>query len=185
MHKSVDILINDAGISSNPAGLPPNTEDGFERVFQVNYLGPFLLTQLLLPALRASESARVIDVASSASYMSCAFYLNYHDCLASPEKWEQDATKAEGDQATLKRGGNGAFGSLILDPAKQRIIHAVPAQQITGVDDGPTTRWKGYSWGGQKHHARGQKHHAGVHTIRIHGSPGGLSYQIPNNKNTG
>eukprot|EP01048_Picozoa_sp_COSAG05_P035406 COSAG05_NODE_15369_length_371_cov_1.125000_2_plen_61_part_01 len=40
-HPKLDILINNAGISGTPSGLTPITEDGFERVFQVNYLGPF------------------------------------------------------------------------------------------------------------------------------------------------
>ena len=70
----IDVLVNDAGIDLNPSGLAPLTKDGFERVFQVNYLGPFLLTQLLLPALRTSGRAgggRVINVASSYSYVNC------------------------------------------------------------------------------------------------------------------
>jgi len=40
------------------------TEDGFESVFAVNQLGPFLLTELLRPHL--AEHARIINVASCA-----------------------------------------------------------------------------------------------------------------------
>ena len=43
---SVDVLINNAGISPmRDSGL---TEEGFEVVFATNYLGHFLLTQMLL-----------------------------------------------------------------------------------------------------------------------------------------
>jgi len=45
--------------------------NGFEQVFQVNYLGHFLLTELLLPALRKSRPSRVVHVASEAHKMAC------------------------------------------------------------------------------------------------------------------
>jgi len=38
------------------------TRDGYESMFAANYLGPFLLTNLLLPLLRASAPSRVIAV---------------------------------------------------------------------------------------------------------------------------
>lgn len=43
----MDVLINNAGIS--PMRDSGTTEEGFEVVFATNYLGHFLLTQLLLP----------------------------------------------------------------------------------------------------------------------------------------
>lgn len=61
------ILVNNAGIGG-PSKL---TADGFELVFQVDYLGHFLLTELLLPALRASRPARVVNVASGAHENAC------------------------------------------------------------------------------------------------------------------
>jgi NAD(P)-dependent dehydrogenase (short-subunit alcohol dehydrogenase family) len=47
------------------------TEDGFESHFAVNYLGHFLLTQLLLPALEEASKTfplnpRVVNVSSCA-----------------------------------------------------------------------------------------------------------------------
>ncbi len=46
-HNSVAILINNAGIQN--IGGTIYTSDGFELTFGVNHLGPFALTQLLLP----------------------------------------------------------------------------------------------------------------------------------------
>jgi NAD(P)-dependent dehydrogenase (short-subunit alcohol dehydrogenase family) len=60
-HGSLDILVNNAGISGGPRR---ETKDGFETIFQVNYLGHFALTALLLPALRARPGARVVTMSS-------------------------------------------------------------------------------------------------------------------------
>lgn len=59
----LDLLVNNAGVMAVPFGL---TADGFETHIGVNHLGAFALTGLLLPALRASDTARVIAVSSLA-----------------------------------------------------------------------------------------------------------------------
>jgi NAD(P)-dependent dehydrogenase (short-subunit alcohol dehydrogenase family) len=60
------VLINNAGIGS---GLPDGRErqvsqDGYELRFAVNHLAGFLLTMRLLPLLRSSAPARIVNVAS-------------------------------------------------------------------------------------------------------------------------
>ena len=66
-HARLDVLVNNAGIGSGPSGGSHRREskDGFELVFAVNYLSCFLLTNLLLPLLRGSAPARVVNVASA------------------------------------------------------------------------------------------------------------------------
>jgi NAD(P)-dependent dehydrogenase (short-subunit alcohol dehydrogenase family) len=59
----VDVLINNAGLVLNERQVTP---DGYEHVFAVNHLAPFLLTNLLRPKLTASAPARVITVSSDA-----------------------------------------------------------------------------------------------------------------------
>jgi NAD(P)-dependent dehydrogenase (short-subunit alcohol dehydrogenase family) len=59
----LDILINNAGISAG--GVRQESADGFELRFAVNYLAGLLLTSLLLPLLRASAQARIINVSSA------------------------------------------------------------------------------------------------------------------------
>ena len=61
-YSSLDVLINNAGVFL-PART--STEDGYETMLQVNYLSPFLLTNLLLQALHKSEQGRIINVSSS------------------------------------------------------------------------------------------------------------------------
>ncbi|MFH4975403.1 hypothetical protein AB6A40_002112 [Gnathostoma spinigerum] len=57
----LDILVNNAGICFYPKY--EATTDGYELVWQTNYLGHFLLTSLLLPSLRKSHFSRIINVA--------------------------------------------------------------------------------------------------------------------------
>ncbi len=59
----IDVLANNAGGAQNERRL---TEDGFERTFQINLLGGFLLTRLLLDKLCESR-ATVIQTSSIAA----------------------------------------------------------------------------------------------------------------------
>jgi NAD(P)-dependent dehydrogenase (short-subunit alcohol dehydrogenase family) len=58
----LDVLINNAGFIAGERG---ESEDGYELTFAVNYLAHFLLTRLLLPLLRDSAPARIVNVASA------------------------------------------------------------------------------------------------------------------------
>jgi NAD(P)-dependent dehydrogenase (short-subunit alcohol dehydrogenase family) len=60
----LDILINNAGIGSAGAGRQVGA-DGHELRFAVNYLAGFLLTYLLLPLIKQSGPARIVNVASA------------------------------------------------------------------------------------------------------------------------
>jgi len=59
----IEVLVNNAGLM---AGQRRVTADGFDEVFAVNHLAPFLLTSLLLGQLTAAAPARVITVTSGA-----------------------------------------------------------------------------------------------------------------------
>lgn len=60
-HDSLDALVNNAGTNLETQKF---TADGYEMQFGGNYLGPFLLTHLLLPALEKSGDGRVVNMAS-------------------------------------------------------------------------------------------------------------------------
>ena len=60
----IDLLVNCAGILVLERTLSP---DGYELTWAVNYLGPFLLTQLLLDRIRESAPARIVHLSSSAA----------------------------------------------------------------------------------------------------------------------
>ena len=60
--RPLHILINNAGAS----GGPERDARGYETQFATNHLGHFQLTRALLPALRAAQGARVVNVSSGA-----------------------------------------------------------------------------------------------------------------------
>lgn len=65
-HGRLDVLINNAGIGSGPSGdtRRATSRDGHELRFAVNYLAPFLLTELLRSLLLRSAPARIVNVMS-------------------------------------------------------------------------------------------------------------------------
>lgn len=62
-YPKLHVLVNNAGLMLSDRAV---TEDGYEQTFQVNHLGPFLLTNLLFPNLQAAAPSRIINVASAA-----------------------------------------------------------------------------------------------------------------------
>jgi NAD(P)-dependent dehydrogenase (short-subunit alcohol dehydrogenase family) len=61
-HPAIHVLVNNAGVVTRER---QETADGCEAQLAVNHLAPFLLTALLLPALRAGAPSRVITVSST------------------------------------------------------------------------------------------------------------------------
>jgi NAD(P)-dependent dehydrogenase (short-subunit alcohol dehydrogenase family) len=60
-HDCLNLLVNNAGVFLAERA---ETEDQIEKTFATNYLGHFLLTDLLLDALKAGAPARIVNVAS-------------------------------------------------------------------------------------------------------------------------
>ena len=60
-HDKLDVLVNCAGVFLKER---QETEDNLERTFATNYLAYFLLTNQLLPALKAAAPSRIVNVSS-------------------------------------------------------------------------------------------------------------------------
>jgi NAD(P)-dependent dehydrogenase (short-subunit alcohol dehydrogenase family) len=59
------VLVNNAGIVDRADGPPSTTSiDAVRRVFDTNLFGALAVTQVMLPLLRKSPSARVVNVSS-------------------------------------------------------------------------------------------------------------------------
>jgi NAD(P)-dependent dehydrogenase (short-subunit alcohol dehydrogenase family) len=61
-YRAIDVLINNAGVGFADERY---SKDGYELRFAVNYLAPFLLTNLLLPEIKKAAPARIVNVSSA------------------------------------------------------------------------------------------------------------------------
>lgn len=61
----LDVLVNNAGVLTAERGV---STDGIEMTLATNVLGPFLLTNLLLPLLERRAPARIVNVSSGGMY---------------------------------------------------------------------------------------------------------------------
>jgi len=84
--RKVDVLMNNAGVMAIPEY--EETKDGFEKTFQSNHLGHFLLTSLMFPLL--NKGARVVNV-SSMAHMIVANGLDMDNLNAEKEYKPWDA----------------------------------------------------------------------------------------------
>jgi NAD(P)-dependent dehydrogenase (short-subunit alcohol dehydrogenase family) len=61
----LDVLVNNAGICPEKGDTPWTTREVMRNTFETNVYGPTILTQVLIPLLKKSSNARVINVSSS------------------------------------------------------------------------------------------------------------------------
>ncbi len=57
----LDVLINNAGIYKSERSI---TQEGLEETFAINYVAPFLLSNLLIDLLKKRKPSRIVNVAS-------------------------------------------------------------------------------------------------------------------------
>ncbi|RMZ55112.1 hypothetical protein APUTEX25_005390, partial [Auxenochlorella protothecoides] len=86
--RPLHVLVNNAGIFSMSAPYKL-TSEGFESHLATNYLGHFLLTMLLLPALKRGctqrgAPSRVVHVSSKLHYMGSVLFSTELDARAGP-----------------------------------------------------------------------------------------------------
>ena len=65
-HGRLDILVNNAGIVAGDDGVPSRASlQAVRRVFETNFFGTLALTQAMLPLLRKSTAARIVNLSSA------------------------------------------------------------------------------------------------------------------------
>jgi len=87
----LDVLVNNAAICTEKKEV---SVDGIETMLQTNVLSPYMLTQLLMPSLSRSKSARVVNVASV-----YAGDLDVKDLQYNKRSWNNDRAYRQSKQA--------------------------------------------------------------------------------------
>ncbi|MFA5841379.1 MAG: SDR family oxidoreductase [Candidatus Paceibacterota bacterium] len=93
-YNRLDVLINNAGVGETELKF---SKDNIEMDMAVNYFAPFLLTGLLLPALKKSAPSRIINVSSM---MHAEGHIDF-DNLTEGKNFERYDTYAQSKLALL------------------------------------------------------------------------------------
>lgn len=115
-YEKIDVLINNAGARFDEY---KNSVDGIELTFATNHLGHFLLTYLLKDHLKNSDSARIINVSSSAHNVKD---ISIND-LVKPKEYNRSTVYGKSKLANVlftfelsKRLSNTKITVNVLDP---------------------------------------------------------------------
>jgi retinol dehydrogenase 12 len=105
----IDVLVNNAGIAASKAR---ETVDGFDEMLAANYLGPFLLTHLVLDLVRPAPEPRVVIVGSDAHRFTNRF---------DPERFEHLGNYTNPLTAQLAYGRTKLLDILFADELARRL----------------------------------------------------------------
>lgn len=122
---AVDVLINNAADFDLSRKEPVFSEEGVEVQFAANTLAPFLLTNLLIPAMKKQADARVINIASKGLTLYPNIKLNLEE-LTSPKKYSPAKTYYQTKLALL-------MNSLYLRRQLEDASVGVYAVRVTNV----------------------------------------------------
>lgn len=139
----IDILINNAGVSSNQrlndAAKGPVTAEEFTRVYAVNVLAPLLLTQAVAPFLPTDRSGRIVNVSSVSSSIGYEGQSVYASSKAALEAMTRTWSRELAERATVNAVNPGpAWGDMYAEagPAfwsiNQPYVDAAPLAAYDG-----------------------------------------------------
>jgi NAD(P)-dependent dehydrogenase (short-subunit alcohol dehydrogenase family) len=83
-HGELHLLINNAGVMACPLA---RTREGWEMQFATNHLGHFLLTALLVPALRVGAPSRIVNLSSAGHRLAGVDFDDIHFERRDYDKW--------------------------------------------------------------------------------------------------
>jgi 3-oxoacyl-[acyl-carrier protein] reductase len=123
----VDILVNNAGIASRGQRILDTDPAEVERVWRVHALGAFLLTQLVLPSMRAQPRGDVVMISSVATTFMAGYSLPYNLAKASLEALARTLAKEEREHNVHV---NVVAPGLVVSEMGRRLVRATQ-----GVED--------------------------------------------------
>ncbi|KAG9251463.1 uncharacterized protein F5Z01DRAFT_283141 [Emericellopsis atlantica] len=141
----VDILINNAGVSSNQTMNDPQKgeiqAEEFERVYAVNVLAPLLLTQAVAPFLPKDRSGRIVSVSSVSSSIGYQGQSVYAGSKAAVEAMTRTWSRELATRATVNCVNPGpAWGDMYAEAGEtfwkinQPYVDAAPLAEYDGEE---------------------------------------------------
>jgi NAD(P)-dependent dehydrogenase (short-subunit alcohol dehydrogenase family) len=128
----IDVLFNNAGINVSERKLTP---EGIELQFGTNHVGPFLLTNLLMPLLLRSKGARIVMTSSEALRISPVRFSDYN--LEPGRKVEREDEPRRGLPEGILKGDGGYEPSVAYGQSKTaNVLFAVGLNQRLGKGRG-------------------------------------------------
>ena len=155
-HSKLDLLYNNAAVMKQKRAI---TEDGFEMMFQVNYLAPFILMKSLLDVLKKGHSPMILnngrpayklrldmeDLQFSKKYSMYQSFFKTKLCLLFASL--EFSRKLENDGITVKMADPGPFKSELVrdvplmgwvknlfsapvDKAAENLLHVITSDMI-------------------------------------------------------
>jgi 3-oxoacyl-[acyl-carrier protein] reductase len=88
----VDILVNCAGIGTNPTPLEDTTEEEWDRVMDINCKGTFLCIQAIAPHMKKNNGGNIINIVSVAAF--AAGGVNFHYFASKAAQWSVSRSAA-------------------------------------------------------------------------------------------
>lgn len=76
-YKKIDILINGAGITEKAEDITDYTEEQWDRVFDTDMKGYFLMTKHVVPVMKSSRYGRIINISSVCGLMGVGNQIGY------------------------------------------------------------------------------------------------------------
>jgi NAD(P)-dependent dehydrogenase (short-subunit alcohol dehydrogenase family) len=149
----LDVLVNNAGIGDRADGPPSRTSiDAVRRVFDTNFFGALAVAQAMLPLLRQSSSARIVNVSSElgslahnsdpASKFAAVKLLGYNASKAAMNMLTVQLAAELKDTGAKVNAANPGFTATDLN--QHRGTQTIPEGAAAAVrlallpDDGPT-----------------------------------------------
>ena len=131
---AIDILVNNAGIAIT-RGVDDLTEEDFDKTIAVNLKSVFLITQAVLPGMRAKKWGRIVNISSGAARGAGAIGPHYNASKAGVEGLTR------GYAARLVKEGitvNAVAPSLIetdMMQGQQQLVSRIPLGRFGTADE--------------------------------------------------
>lgn len=140
-HGKLDVLVNSAGFTRaiNHADLDALTDELFEQILIANVRGPYSAIRALLPVLRASGDAVVVNVSSISGFTASGSNVAYCASKAALDNMTASLGRALGPEIRLLSVSPGAVATDFVPGRDRATLEAgaktTPLKRVIEADD--------------------------------------------------